>query len=71
MKGAKNLEGLERFGEEGEEAVDLIASMLHGEAHERCATLFYHYSTFTHVMIPVRTPRHVSYIPSSGTQADG
>jgi serine/threonine-protein kinase/endoribonuclease IRE1 len=71
MKGAKNLQGLERFGEEGEEAVDLIASMLHGEAHERCATLFYHYSTFTHVMIPVRTPRHVSYIPSSGTQADG
>ncbi|KAJ7326433.1 hypothetical protein DFH08DRAFT_968324 [Mycena albidolilacea] len=35
MKGAKNLEGLERFGEEGEEAVDLISSMLHAEAHER------------------------------------
>ncbi|KAJ7779575.1 hypothetical protein B0H14DRAFT_3894141 [Mycena olivaceomarginata] len=35
MKGAKNLQGLERFGEEGEEAVDLIASMLHADAHER------------------------------------
>ncbi|KAJ7326446.1 ribonuclease 2-5A-domain-containing protein [Mycena albidolilacea] len=35
MKGAKNLQGLERFGEEGEEAVDLISSMLHAEAHER------------------------------------
>ncbi|KAJ7798740.1 ribonuclease 2-5A-domain-containing protein [Mycena olivaceomarginata] len=33
--GAKNLQGLERFGEEGEEAVDLISSMLHAEAHER------------------------------------
>ncbi|KAJ7625014.1 hypothetical protein DFH06DRAFT_1142336 [Mycena polygramma] len=35
MKDAKNLKGLERFGEEGEEAVDLIDSMLHAEAHER------------------------------------
>ncbi|KAJ6588415.1 hypothetical protein B0H19DRAFT_922323 [Mycena capillaripes] len=35
MKGAKNLQGLERFGEEGEEAVDLIDCMLHAEAHER------------------------------------
>ncbi|KAJ7326429.1 hypothetical protein DFH08DRAFT_816747 [Mycena albidolilacea] len=35
MKGAKNLQGLERFGEEGEEAVDLISSMLHADAHER------------------------------------
>ncbi|KAJ7702842.1 ribonuclease 2-5A-domain-containing protein, partial [Mycena olivaceomarginata] len=33
--GAKNLQGLERFGEEGEEAVDLISSMLHADAHER------------------------------------
>ncbi|KAJ7798729.1 kinase-like domain-containing protein [Mycena olivaceomarginata] len=32
MRGAKNLQGLERFGEEGEEAVDLISSMLHAEA---------------------------------------
>jgi serine/threonine-protein kinase/endoribonuclease IRE1 len=37
MKGAKNLQGLERFGEEGEEAVDLISAMLHAEAHERYA----------------------------------
>ncbi|KAJ7507249.1 hypothetical protein B0H11DRAFT_2153641 [Mycena galericulata] len=35
MKGAKNLQGLERFGEEGEEAVDLISAMLHADAHER------------------------------------
>ncbi|KAF7292896.1 hypothetical protein MIND_01188700 [Mycena indigotica] len=35
MKGTKNLSGLERFGEEGEEAVDLIGSMLHPEASER------------------------------------
>ncbi|KAJ7248573.1 kinase-like domain-containing protein [Mycena haematopus] len=35
MKGAKNLEGLERFGEEGEEAVNLISSMLDPEARER------------------------------------
>ncbi|KAJ7057037.1 hypothetical protein C8F01DRAFT_1153173 [Mycena amicta] len=35
MKGTKNLSGLERFGEEGEEAVDLISSMLNSEASER------------------------------------
>ncbi|KAF8208276.1 hypothetical protein K438DRAFT_1574766 [Mycena galopus ATCC 62051] len=35
MKGTKNLQGLERFGEEGEEAVDLISAMLHAEARER------------------------------------
>ncbi|KAJ7704317.1 hypothetical protein B0H17DRAFT_8100 [Mycena rosella] len=35
MKGTKNLEGLERFGEEGQEAVDLIAAMVHAEAPER------------------------------------
>ncbi|KAJ7779580.1 ribonuclease 2-5A-domain-containing protein, partial [Mycena olivaceomarginata] len=41
MKGAKNLQGLERFGEEGEEAVDLISAMLHAEAHERPDTTTY------------------------------
>ncbi|KAF7366656.1 hypothetical protein MSAN_00923500 [Mycena sanguinolenta] len=35
MKGAKNLQGLERFGEEGGEAVNLISSMLDAEARER------------------------------------
>ncbi|KAF7343464.1 hypothetical protein MVEN_01779200 [Mycena venus] len=35
MKGAKNLQGLERFGEEGEEAIHLITAMLHAEPHER------------------------------------
>ncbi|KAJ7094035.1 hypothetical protein B0H15DRAFT_776404 [Mycena belliarum] len=35
MKDVKNLEGLERFGEEGQEAVDLISAMLHPEAPER------------------------------------
>ncbi|KAF7329834.1 hypothetical protein MKEN_00246800 [Mycena kentingensis (nom. inval.)] len=35
MKGAKTLTGLERFGEEGEEAVDLISNMLATEASER------------------------------------
>ncbi|RDB19766.1 Serine/threonine-protein kinase ppk4 [Hypsizygus marmoreus] len=35
LKNAKNLEGLERFGEEGAEAVDLISSMLDPAAYER------------------------------------
>jgi serine/threonine-protein kinase/endoribonuclease IRE1 len=35
LKNAKNLEGLERFGEEGAEAVDLIEQMLDPEAGER------------------------------------
>ncbi|CAK5268517.1 unnamed protein product [Mycena citricolor] len=35
MKGTKNLAGLERFGEEGQEAVDLIGAMIHPEAHQR------------------------------------
>ncbi|KAJ7216618.1 hypothetical protein GGX14DRAFT_442194 [Mycena pura] len=35
MKDAKNLTGLERFGEEGAEAVELISAMLHPEAYER------------------------------------
>ncbi|KAJ7291175.1 hypothetical protein C8J57DRAFT_1586785 [Mycena rebaudengoi] len=35
FKGAKCLDGLERFGEEGEEAVDLITAMLHPEARDR------------------------------------
>ncbi|KAJ7130190.1 hypothetical protein C8R44DRAFT_699316 [Mycena epipterygia] len=39
MKGVKNLDGLERFGEEGQEAVDLISAMLHAEAYERPDTM--------------------------------
>ncbi|KAJ6591077.1 hypothetical protein DFH09DRAFT_192933 [Mycena vulgaris] len=39
MKDAKNLDGLERFGEEGQEAVDLISAMLHAEAYERPDTM--------------------------------
>ncbi|KAJ7805585.1 kinase-like domain-containing protein [Mycena olivaceomarginata] len=35
MRGAKNLQGLERFGEEGEEAVDSISSMLHADAQRK------------------------------------
>ncbi|KAJ7638294.1 hypothetical protein FB45DRAFT_902455 [Roridomyces roridus] len=35
IKDAKSLQGLERFGEEGEEAMDLITCMLHPDAHER------------------------------------
>ncbi|KAJ7031663.1 hypothetical protein C8F04DRAFT_1235902 [Mycena alexandri] len=35
IKDAKHLQGLERFGEEGEEAVDLITGMLHPEANQR------------------------------------
>ncbi|KAI0074599.1 hypothetical protein K474DRAFT_1665218 [Panus rudis PR-1116 ss-1] len=34
-KNAKNLDALERFGEEGSEAVDLISKMIHAEASER------------------------------------
>ena len=37
LKNVKNLEGLERFGEEGSEAVALIDSMLSSEASNRCA----------------------------------
>ena len=40
LKNAKNLEGLERFGEEGEEAVDLIGEMLDPEAGERYVLRF-------------------------------
>jgi serine/threonine-protein kinase/endoribonuclease IRE1 len=36
LKNTRHLEGLERFGEEGAEAADLIGDMLHPEAHERC-----------------------------------
>lgn len=36
LKGAVCLEGLEGFGEEGSDAVDLIGKMLHAEASERC-----------------------------------
>ncbi|EIW53380.1 bifunctional endoribonuclease/protein kinase IRE1 [Trametes versicolor FP-101664 SS1] len=39
LKNAKNLEGLERFGEEGSEGVDLITRMLHPEAYERPDTM--------------------------------
>ncbi|KAI0372473.1 hypothetical protein BV20DRAFT_964066 [Pilatotrama ljubarskyi] len=35
LKNAKNLEGLERFGEEGAEGVDLITRMLSPEAYDR------------------------------------
>ncbi|KAF9467138.1 hypothetical protein BDZ94DRAFT_1287849 [Collybia nuda] len=35
LKNAKNLEALERFGEEGAEAADLITAMLDPEAYER------------------------------------
>ncbi|KAJ7177973.1 hypothetical protein C8R46DRAFT_942898 [Mycena filopes] len=35
IKDAKHLQGLERFGEEGEEAVDLITAMLHPDAKQR------------------------------------
>ncbi|EJF56482.1 hypothetical protein DICSQDRAFT_113101 [Dichomitus squalens LYAD-421 SS1] len=35
LKNAKNLEGLERFGEEGAEGVDLINKMLSPEAYDR------------------------------------
>ncbi|KAI0731574.1 kinase-like domain-containing protein [Irpex lacteus] len=35
LKGAKCLDGLERFGEEGSEAVDVITKMLSPEARER------------------------------------
>lgn len=39
LKNVKNLEGLERFGEEGSEAVALINSMLSTEASDRYAAL--------------------------------
>ncbi|KAG5644674.1 hypothetical protein DXG03_007973 [Asterophora parasitica] len=39
MKNEKNLEALERFGEEGSEAVDLITTMLDPEAYERPDTI--------------------------------
>ncbi len=39
LKGAKCLDGLERFGEEGSEAVDVITKMLSPEARERCVVV--------------------------------
>ena len=36
LKDAKTLDGLQRFGEEGSEATDLIEAMLSPAAHERC-----------------------------------
>ena len=41
LKNARSLDGLERFGEEGEEAVDLIGQMLDPEASERYVLCFY------------------------------
>ena len=39
LKDAKHLEGLERFGEEGSEAVDLISKMLSPEAYSRYVSI--------------------------------
>ncbi len=44
VKNAKNLEGLERFGEEGAEGVDLITQMLSPEAYDRCVVFWLWYS---------------------------
>jgi serine/threonine-protein kinase/endoribonuclease IRE1 len=43
LKGVKCLDGLERFGEEGSEAVELISSMLSTEASDRyvCLSFFF------------------------------
>lgn len=39
LKGAKCLDGLERLGEEGSEAVDVITKMLSPEVRERCVVV--------------------------------
>ena len=39
IKNVKSLEGLERFGEEGSEAEDLICKMLSPEPYERCTLI--------------------------------
>jgi serine/threonine-protein kinase/endoribonuclease IRE1 len=41
LKGAKNLDGLERFGEEGSEGFDLISAMLMPEAYQRYGIFYY------------------------------
>lgn len=70
LKNAKRLDGLERFGEEGSEAVDLIAKMLSPEAQDRyefsCPSTLYprliHHDTFAG-----QIHQHASYILTSGT----
>lgn len=73
LKNQKSLEGLERFGEEGAEAAELISSMLSIEARERlvtCTVLLYaiakfwwqtgyNYMSFTSVFLGSGSATHV------------
>lgn len=65
MKNVKSLDGLETFGEEGSEAVDLITRMLCPEASERYVSLLVCHS-FTDVL-SVRTLRLACCTHTSGT----
>lgn len=68
IKNVKNLEGLERFGEEGSEAVDLIGRMLSPEPYERYVS-FYIFIFFTNCSYSGRTPRPLCCILTSGILA--
>jgi serine/threonine-protein kinase/endoribonuclease IRE1 len=65
LKNEKCLDGLERFGEEGSEAVDLISRMLNPQAIERFVTLS-EVTSQTLTLDKGRIRRHVFYIRSSG-----
>ena len=74
MRDQKSLEGLEGFGEEGLEAVDLISSMLAPEAADRfVGVLLGFWSVLTSVFDKHKGPirRHVSCILISGTRVGG
>lgn len=77
MKNAKNLELLERFGEEGTEAVDLIEKMLDPVPSERCVSLSAGVYVFFFGLLMTgwdcldRTRHRVFFIRSSGTRLVG
>lgn len=65
FKNAKNLEGLQRFGEEGSEAADLITLMLDPEASARFVLLCF-LGLLLIVFYQDRTRQHVYSIPFTG-----
>jgi serine/threonine-protein kinase/endoribonuclease IRE1 len=50
LKDIKGLDALDRFGEEGTEAVDLIEHMLNPEPSKRYAVLMLHFNYVTHLL---------------------
>lgn len=70
MKNFKNLDGLERFGEEGAEGADLVTQMLSPEASQRYVALCCVAILFITIRCATdQTQPHVYCILSSGTRA--